>query len=90
MARLSQKHMTEKHTFESAFARLEEIVEKMHHESITLDESLKLYEEGDALIQLCGKKLQEAETKIEMLIKNREGDLSLDENKKPHVKEFER
>jgi len=79
--------MTE-HTFESAFARLEEIVEKMNQEAVTLDESLKLYEEGDSLIQFCGKKLQEAETKIEILIKNRDGDLLLGEDKKPQAKNF--
>lgn len=80
--------MKEPHTFESAFARLEEIAEKMNHEAITLDESLTLYEEGDALIQFCSKKLQDAETKIETLIKNREGDLVLGDDKKPALQEF--
>ena len=80
--------MTKEHTFESAFIRLEEIVEKMNQETITLDESLKLYEEGDALIQFCQKKLQDAETKIETLIKNREGELVLGDDKKPVVAEF--
>lgn len=80
--------MTKQHTFESAFERLEEIVEKMNQETITLDDSLKLYEEGDALIQFCQKKLQDAETKIETLIKNREGELVLGDDKKPAVQEF--
>lgn len=61
-------------TFEKSFARLEEILEKMNSD-VALDESLKLYEEADKLIAQCNKRLVEAETKIEMLIKNREGEL---------------
>lgn len=76
------------HTFESAFARLEEIVEKMNQDAITLDDSLKLYEEGDALIQFCSKKLQDAETKIETLIKNRDGELVLGDDKRPATQDF--
>ncbi len=60
-------------TFEEAYTRLEQILEKMNSGAISLDESIKLYEEADALIQLCQKKLVDAEQKIEVLMKNRDG-----------------
>ncbi|HRD56329.1 MAG TPA: exodeoxyribonuclease VII small subunit [Parachlamydiaceae bacterium] len=75
-------------SFEQAFKRLEEILEKMNSSSIALDESLKLYEEADKLIHTCTKRLSTAEKKIEMLIKKRNGELELDENQNPATKEF--
>lgn len=75
-------------SFESAFSRLEEILEKMNHGTLSLEESLRLYEEADRLITLCSKQLQQAETKIEMLIKNREGDLVLNEEGIPVTEPF--
>lgn len=74
--------------FEEAFKKLEELLEKMHSEQISLDESLKLYEEADRLILYCNKKLQEAEKKIEILIKNRNGELTLGENLQPKTENF--
>lgn len=75
-------------SFEAAFARLEEILEKMNSGSITLDESLKLYEEADSLIHLCSKKLNDAERKIEVLIKNRNGELVQGTDQRPLTQEF--
>jgi exodeoxyribonuclease VII small subunit len=75
-------------TFESAFTRLEEILERMNSETISLDDSLKLYEEADKLIAMCSKRLTDAERKIEILIKNRNGDLTLGSDKKPIVQDF--
>lgn len=70
--------MTKKETtFEHAFERLEEILEMMNSGTIALDESLKLYEEADSLIAFCSKRLTAAEQKIEMLIKKRDGELSI-------------
>jgi exodeoxyribonuclease VII small subunit len=57
--------------YEKAIARLEEILQKMSAQTIELDQSLALYEEADLLLKKCSQKLAEAETKIEMLIKNR-------------------
>lgn len=65
-------------TFETAFSRLEEILEKLNSGSLPLDQSLKLYEEADKLIVGCSKKLTEAEKKVEMLIKARSGELEED------------
>lgn len=75
-------------SFEAAFARLEEILEKMNSGSVSLDESLKLYEEADKLINACSKRLNEAERKIEILIKNRSGELTLGSDQKPQAQDF--
>lgn len=69
--------------FEQAYQRLEEILEKMNSGTLSLDEALKLYEEADGLIAKCNARLSEAEQKIETLIKNRSGDLTLSENDQP-------
>lgn len=75
--------------FERSFSRLEEILERMNSGNVSLDESLKLYEEADNLISGCSKKLKSAETKIEMLIKKREGELALDEAGKVQMEIFQ-
>ncbi len=75
-------------SFEAAYARLEEILEKLNSGSVPLDQSLKLYEEADALICNCGKRLTEAEQKIEILIKKRNGELVLGEDNKPLTQPF--
>ncbi|NNM43334.1 MAG: exodeoxyribonuclease VII small subunit [Chlamydiae bacterium] len=75
-------------SFEEAYSRLEQILESMNSGKLSLEQSLKLYEEADLLISSCNSKLQEAEQKIEILVKNRNGDLSLDENGKPLTEVF--
>lgn len=75
-------------TFEEAYARLEEILEKMTSGKISLDDSLKLYEEADKLIASCTKRLTEAEKKIEILLKNRSGEVVLDESGNPQTQAF--
>lgn len=75
-------------SFEEAYARLEQILEKMNSGKASLDDSLKLYEEADVLIASCQKRLVEAERKIEMLVKNRSGELVLDEEGVPVTEEF--
>lgn len=75
-------------SFEIAYARLEEILEKMNSGKASLEDSLKLYEEADRLISWCGKRLSDAEKKIEMLIKNRDSELKLDEQGRPQMQPF--
>ncbi len=75
-------------SFEIAFARLEEILERMNSGTINLDESLKLYEEADKLIANCSKRLVDAERKIETLVKNRNGELALGSDSKPQTQDF--
>jgi exodeoxyribonuclease VII small subunit len=75
-------------SFESAYARLEEILEKMNSGKVSLEDSLKLYEEADRLINWSSKRLSEAEKKIEILIKNREGEVLVDEQGQPQTQAF--
>lgn len=75
-------------TFEQAYERLETILEKISSESILLEEALQLYEEADQLIQTCQRQLTAAEQKIEILLKNRDGALSLDDMGKPQAEAF--
>ena len=54
-------------TFEASMTRLEEIVRVLESGTATLDDSLKLYEEGIALVRVCSSKLDDAEKKITLL-----------------------
>lgn len=76
------------HSFEEAFTRLEHILERMNSGTVSLDESLKLYEEADKLITICNKRLTDAERKIEILSKNRTGELVLGQDQKPQTQEY--
>lgn len=74
--------------FEQAFTRLEEILEKINSGVLSLDESLKFFEEADYLIIQCNKKLNTAERRIETLIKNRQGELIEGSDHRPLTQEF--
>ena len=65
----------EKLTFESASARLEEIVKILEQGNSSLDDSLKLYEEGVLLVRFCNDSLDNAEKKIKMLVKDTNGNM---------------
>ena len=77
-------------TFEEALQQLEEIVEKLEKGELALEESLKLYEEGIRLSRLCHVKLEEAEGKIEMLMKGAHGEPILDKQGRPKTKPLPR
>jgi exodeoxyribonuclease VII small subunit len=62
-------HAENEMTFESAMSRLEEIVGKLEGGTVTLDASLKLYEEGIELVRFCSDTLDKAEKKIK-IVKN--------------------
>lgn len=61
-------------TFESALVRLEEILKILENGTAPLDESLGIFEEGVKLIKLCNGKLDKAEQKIKILVKNQDGE----------------
>lgn len=75
-------------TFESALKQLEEIVQRLEKGELPLEESLKLYEEGIRLSRYCHAKLEEAEGKIEMLMKDARGEPLLDAKGEPRTKPF--
>ena len=54
-------------TFESAYKKLDEIVNRMEKESLDLEEALKAFEEGQKTVELCRKMLEEAELKLKDL-----------------------
>lgn len=56
--------------FETALARLEEVVETLSSQKVDLNSMVDLYEEGNALREHCSRKLEEARMKIEVLSKN--------------------
>ena len=59
----------EKINYEKSVARLEEIVDKLESGNLSLEEMMKLYEEGTSLAAKCSKKLDEAQLKINELSK---------------------
>jgi exodeoxyribonuclease VII small subunit len=60
--------------FEAALKRLEEIVKKLEGGELTLDSALELFEEGIQLSRLCHEKLGQAERRVEILLKNNDGE----------------
>ncbi|MGZ3493587.1 MAG: exodeoxyribonuclease VII small subunit [Thermodesulfobacteriota bacterium] len=64
-----------KEKFEDALNKLEKIVSKLEEGDIPLEESLKLFEEGIRLSRFCNQKLDEAEKKVEILLKGKDGTL---------------
>ena len=72
-----------KASFEKSFARLEEILETMQEETVSLDESIKLYEEANKLLTNCSKQLSAAEQVVETLIKKRDGSIQMNDQGEP-------
>jgi len=64
--------VTEK-KFEEAMERLEHIVESLESGDLSLEDSLERFEEGMKLVGFCSKKLEEAEQKVTLLIKDQSG-----------------
>jgi exodeoxyribonuclease VII small subunit len=62
--------------FEEAMERLEDIVESLEGGDLSLEDSLKIFEEGVKLIGFCSKKLEEVEQKVTMLVKESDGKYS--------------
>jgi exodeoxyribonuclease VII small subunit len=68
----------DKEAFEDDVKKLQKIVEELSGGKLTLGESLKKYEEGIKLAESCSKVLEEAERKVESLMK-KDGKFSLRE-----------
>lgn len=62
-------------TFEDALKKLEAIVEKLEKGDLSLEESIRLFEQGVELSAACKKELDAAEGKVQMLMKQRDGSL---------------
>jgi exodeoxyribonuclease VII small subunit len=59
--------------FEAAMVRLEEIVHALEAGNLSLDDSLRVFEEGTGLLRLCNRRLEEAERRIEILLQDEGG-----------------
>ncbi len=55
--------------FEKAMERLEEIVENLEGGDLSLENSLKVFEEGMKLARFCSDKLEEADKKVTLLVR---------------------
>ncbi len=62
--------------FENALARLESIVGELEQGELALEKALKLFEEGIKVSRFCSTKLNEAERKVEILLKDKTGELT--------------
>ena len=62
--------------FEDGLKRLEEIVAKLESGNLSLDDSLKLFEEGVKLVRFCNERLAEAQQKVELLTKDQAGNVT--------------
>lgn len=62
--------MSEELTYEKAVQRLEEILALLEKNEISLDESIKLFEEGTKLTAFCNEKLENAKQKITEISKD--------------------
>lgn len=63
-------------TFETAIARLEEIVRLLESGNAPLDVSLSLYEEGVSLVRLCNARLDHAQHRVKILTLGEDGTLT--------------
>jgi exodeoxyribonuclease VII small subunit len=68
--------MTTEITFESSLEELERIVEELEAGDLPLEHSLELFERGVKLSRECQKRLDEAERKVEILLKGSDGSYS--------------
>lgn len=74
-------------TFEEAIEELEKVVNDLESENLSLDESVKKFQNGIELSNYCNKLLDDAEKKISILIENNDGtisekDFNIEENTK--------
>jgi exodeoxyribonuclease VII small subunit len=62
--------------FEQALTRLEAVVNRLESGELPLEESLRLFEEGVHLTKICTHRLEEAERRITILLKNERGEVA--------------
>jgi exodeoxyribonuclease VII small subunit len=63
-------------TFEACLERLEKIVKELEQGDLALERALTLFEEGMQLSASCRKKLEEAENRVEILLKKGDGKIA--------------
>jgi exodeoxyribonuclease VII small subunit len=76
-----------KKNFETSLLELEKIVRELEQGDLSLEESLKLFEDGVKLSRECQVRLNEAERRIEILLKDENGNPSLQTIETEHLNE---
>lgn len=74
-ASTKKPEVAKKPEFEFCLTRLEEIVRKLDSANLSLDDAMKLFEEGVQLSRDCQKYLEQAEGKVEVLLKKAGGEM---------------
>jgi exodeoxyribonuclease VII small subunit len=72
---MSEKAKSEM-SFEQGLERLEQIVQELEKGDLALERALELFEEGMKLSGACRKKLEEAENRVEILLKKSDGKMA--------------
>ena len=72
---MPEESPTKPESFESCLDQLEKVVKELESGDLQLERSLALFEKGMALSESCRKQLEEAETRVDMLIR-REGKMT--------------
>jgi len=68
-----------KQSLENTIGQIESIVEKLESGDLSLEKSIKIFEEGVSMIQTCRKDLEKAELKVnELILKNQKNDVPKD------------
>lgn len=63
-------------SFEEAMVKLEKAVSDLEGGTLSLDDSIKLFEEAIALVRMCNEKLENAEERVKILIEGADGAVS--------------
>ena len=66
-------------SFENSMKKLETVVSKLESDEVSLEESLKLFEEGVKLMRFCHKRLNEVEEKVQILVNDDDSGAHLEE-----------
>ena len=61
-------------SFEDSLARLETIVADLESGDLPLEDALRLFEEGIGVVKRCSRKLDEAEQRVQVLLKEADGE----------------
>ncbi len=59
--------------FEEALKKIEQILKQLENKDLDLEEAIYLYEEGLKLIRFCEEKLKNARTRVEVILREKEG-----------------
>lgn len=64
--------------FEDALKRLQVLVERLEHGDLPLEQAMESFAEGIQLVHLCHKKLEEAEKTVQTLVKDQQGEWTVE------------